>query len=136
MGTNYYKGGVHLGKRSAAGMYCYDCGITLCKGGRDKVHDSVSPWHDACPVCGKEPINETLNSGAVARELGFYKGKLETSGVHSCCSFSWAVEPAMLKVLPGSITSEYGDKFTVKEFKELTNECVIQYFHSIGQDFC
>ena len=24
---------VHIGKRSAAGPYCWDCGVTLCEGG-------------------------------------------------------------------------------------------------------
>ena len=41
MGTNYYLKGhrgddnpkYHIGKRSAAGLYCWDCHITLCKGG-------------------------------------------------------------------------------------------------------
>lgn len=46
MGTNFYLKGhrgdddpkYHIGKRSAAGLYCWDCRITLCKGGESAIH--------------------------------------------------------------------------------------------------
>lgn len=48
MGTNYYARGYrriadmdpqyHIGKRSAAGLYCWDCGKTLCKDGESGIH--------------------------------------------------------------------------------------------------
>lgn len=55
MGTNFYLAGwqkladsdddpaVHVGKRSAAGLYCWDCGVTLCKAGIQGVHSSGQP---------------------------------------------------------------------------------------------
>ena len=53
MGTNYYvktdDGEVHIGKRSAAGWYCWDCRQTLCKG---RVHYGDG-YFDRCPICGK-----------------------------------------------------------------------------------
>jgi len=49
MGTNYYLKidececcgryeKKHIGKRSAAGRYCFDCGVSLCVDGEDNVH--------------------------------------------------------------------------------------------------
>jgi predicted nucleic acid-binding Zn ribbon protein len=134
MGTNYYKGDVHLGKRSAAGFYCFECEITLCKDGRDKVHNN-SAWHEQCPVCGAKPEKEDFGSSSVGRELGFNKNKQKKTNVRSCASFRWAIEPAMIKTITGTIRNEYGDKFTEKQFKAVVNDCPIQYFDTIGQEF-
>lgn len=46
---------LHIGKRSAAGLYCYECGTTLNKYGTDFVHDSMyDDWYEVCPICGRE----------------------------------------------------------------------------------
>ena len=46
---------LHIGKRSAAGRYCYECGTTLNKYGTDHVHNCEwSEWYERCPICGKE----------------------------------------------------------------------------------
>jgi len=45
----------HIGKRSAAGLYCHECGTTLNKHGTDHVHNcKYSEWYEVCPICGKE----------------------------------------------------------------------------------
>ena len=45
----------HIGKRSAAGKYCYHCGVTLNKYGTDHVHNyEYSEWYERCPICGRE----------------------------------------------------------------------------------
>ena len=158
MGTNFYtkenltdsmSPKYHIGKRSAAGLYCWDCGTTLCKDGEGKVHycrkgDDLSgpetEWHRKCPKCGKSPTEEKLTEGAAGRELGFNKGKPEKkTGVASCSSFSWVISPEELdkryKYRPFKyIYNEYGDKFTLKEFKEILKECPIQYM-KIGEQF-
>src|SRR5437879_5718682 len=65
---------IHIGKRSAAGPYCWDCDQTLCKDGIDGIHQGKSGWYPACPRCGKEPLKEpSLARGAAAIELGFAK---------------------------------------------------------------
>lgn len=57
---------IHIGKRSGAGLYCKDCGVTLCTRGTSMVHNSFVKWHDTCPSCGK----------------------LVTEGI---CSFTWTM---------------------------------------------
>lgn len=49
---------LHIGKRSAAGLYCRDCGITLNKHGTGYVHncDYADWWYKRCPICGREGV--------------------------------------------------------------------------------
>ena len=169
MGTNFYIRGHrrsdehHIGKRSAAGAYCWDCGVTLCKTGKSGVHQGCRVkghqmfcncgWYDACPKCGKAPATEGLDKGAAGRELGFNKSTpQEKTGVASCSSFNWAMAsgdiPEKLKeagVCPCCnrehedkdkvIENEYGDLFTWGEFLKILEECPIQYTEMIGQEF-
>lgn len=156
MGTNFYSlnGRTHVGKRSSAGKYCWDCGITLCKSGEEYVHFSRKPitisrdnwagydpnaesveWYDACPICGKkyEPPSDWNN--AAGKELGFSTIKGKQTGVATCCSFTWAVKPDRIQGWKG-VRDEYGKKYTMEEFKEELDFCPIRFYHSIGRDFC
>ena len=62
MGTNFYVRKlykehssvddckIHIGKRCASGWWCWDCGVTLCKGGNSKIHsgglyDAKDGWY-------------------------------------------------------------------------------------------
>jgi len=139
MGTNFYIKGkrgndnsrYHIGKRSAAGWYCWDCGITLCKNGNEGVH-TKSEWYSKCPKCGKYPNEESLSDGAAGRELGFNKKPFQKKkGVASCCSFSWARELGRIQ----KIEDEYGREFTREEFLQMLEECPIQYWGSMGREF-
>jgi hypothetical protein len=124
MGTNYYLKGYqnedekdsrefHIGKRSAASLYCFDCGVTLCKRGEENVHmgsnrrvdttgmgvveglaaqleDDSKDWHDSCPECGQLPVEETWENSTAGLELGFNKNPVENrTGVRSCSSFTF-----------------------------------------------
>lgn len=140
MGTNFYLKGYtnsddpecHLGKRRPAGYYCWDCGITLCKGGEDRIHYD-DEWYDSCPECGNKPIEENLEESSTGRELGFNKSKPEVKkGVASCSSFTWARKLGKVR----KIEDEYGRKYTRKEFEQILKECPIQYNHLLGQLFC
>lgn len=59
----------HIGKRSASGNYCYECGTTFCIHGTSKIHYDENPyplfsdaykeaqkyyWYEKCPICGSE----------------------------------------------------------------------------------
>lgn len=146
MGTNFYLMGhsgddspkYHIGKRSAAGKYCWDCGITLCKDGNEKIHSGRSEWHEVCPKCGKPEIDESLGNSSAGIELGFNKNNLIHNGVRSVCSFSWAQDP--INILGNSyalIEDEYGHRYSNSQFRDmLVNMCPIQYYRSIGIEFC
>lgn len=139
MGTNFYRKGYrnnddpkfHIGKRSAAGLYCWDCGIILCKQGREKIHYGDTDWYKKCPKCGKEPKDEGW-SGAAGRELGFNKEPFKKkTGVSSCSSFTWA--RGLGRIM--KIEDEYCKEYSREEFMEMLKECPIQYWDSIGKEF-
>jgi len=152
MGTNFYwhvnprsldtKHGhsdsihIHIGKRSAAGHYCWDCGTTLHTGGDREVHYSHSDngWQDRCPSCGKS-AGENANI-AVNQELGFAKATdKHRHGVSSCSSFSWTLlrherdleELAQTHPTLQVLSDEYGKLFTAREFFEELKFCPIRY---------
>ena len=144
MGTNFYTlKGRHIGKRSAAGPYCWDCGRTLCLQGDKYVHytraENGSPieWVQNCPRCNKRyehPLD--FYDGAAGRELGFNKKPFERkTGIQSCSSFSWAMrEFAAFKLK--YVVDEYKRKFTIGQFKDMLTECPIQFHEYIGLEFC
>lgn len=159
MGTNFYiRGhrrdddpGYHIGKRSAAGMYCWDCGVTLCKDGNEAVHQGRSEWHKSCPKCGAKPHTEDFSNSTGGRELGFNKNTpAKKTGVASCSSFSWALKfdeikweehgfcPCCNQIFTRRdkvIEDEYERLYTLAEFESVLSECPIQYTDSIGQYF-
>lgn len=146
MGTNFYtkNGDKHLGKRSAAGLFCWDCGITLCKEGPEQVHKGHRPhedyWHKACPKCRKRPPDRfRLNSSLTPLRPG------EGVGVNSCCSWTWATDPTTLEELLWAalmetsfgkvIRNEYGEEFTYDEFLIVVRDCPIHFTDNIGLEF-
>jgi hypothetical protein len=156
MGTNYYFRGSpryaqHIGKRSAAGWFCWDCNISLCKHGNNGVHKGKfttekGDWYTACPKCGLKIPKEDITKSSAGRELGFNKSKPKhKTGVASCASFSWAITESEFKQtcsqlsfiqMPNLIIQdEYGEFFTEKSFQAVLSECPIQFFNSIGTEF-
>ena len=134
----------HIGKRSAAGPYCWDCNTTLCEKGEAGVHTD-SKWYDKCPVCGKTfvPVG-TLKEGAVAVELGFARSNDKRPvGVQTCASFTWAQSPYLFisfvrKHLDEKIVvDEYERSMTGYEFLNmLETNCPVRFTDQIGQWFC
>ncbi len=132
--TDEYKS--HIGKRSAAGYYCWDCKTTLKIGGEEKVHYD-GEWYDECPKCGASKNEETLQESSAGRELGFNKSNTsEHRGVCTVSSFNWAIDPDSLDdVLSEKTYNEYGDEFTKEEFKELINDCPMHFTDLVGREF-
>ena len=145
MGTNFYwtrvvkfrkddDPKVHIGKRSAAGAYCWDCGLTI-----------IRDWREGCPKCGQKPVKEGLSAGPAAVELGFAEPRQKRpTGVRGCSSFTWSQEPSgvMAKCLkfPNRflkvVVDEYGRKMTGRKFvRMLDANCPVQFIDSIGQWF-
>jgi len=147
MGTNFYIVGHtddegpdhHIGKRSAAGPYCWDCSISLIDG---KLHSSESKARQDCPRCGKERNTEGLEESSAGRELGFNKSTPQKkTGVASCSSFGWCMSPvafeeAVKNKKGKTVEDEYGRKFTTKQFRDILKECPINLYGSIGEWFC
>src|SRR5574341_759441 len=138
--------GEHIGKRSAAGLYCYDCGVTLCRGGESHIHYSRNgDWHEACPKCGAQQSAEAavLKRGPMAVELGFAQPEeARPSGVAGAASFSWAVEPSVVRQRCEAgldqklVIDEYGRTLTGAEFlRMLKANCPIEFTKMIGRNF-
>lgn len=135
----------HVGKRSAAGWYCYDCDVPLVFGGETTlVHTSLDVVVNACPKCGQGRPKQDGLPIAASIELGFSKprqGRV-TKGVSPCSSFSWAQEPAFAQKICEQraeeviIADEYGRELTGQQFAQmLFANCPIQFTWSIGTDF-
>ncbi len=150
MGTNFYwiKSNVktdetvskdnifdHIGKRSAAGGYCWDCGTTLLINyGTHGVHrgDKDARWSDVCPSCGKSTPRKENRYSAAMVELGFTQATHEKlTGVSSCSSFTWTLMKHYweLKKMRGLnvkvVCDEYGREFTADEFLDMVENCPI-----------
>lgn len=133
---------VHIGKRSAAGLYCWDCDRTLCTGGKARVHYG-DQFLSQCPKCGKRSTADSLKEGPVAVELGFAKpATARPTGVQGAASFSWAQDPGRVRDIcrqrPDEvlIVDEYGGDMTCAEFiGMLENNCPLEFTGSIGQYF-
>jgi hypothetical protein len=124
MGTNFYlierdavpcvdDPRVHVGKRSGAGLYCWDC-------------DEMLGERDDCPQC-----SATAAMGSDRRE-----------GVSKACSFTWGMSPRKVRKLclagwhRNIIVDEHGEKFTGAAFLELLDEiCPIQITSAVGTRF-
>lgn len=143
MGTNFYtrKSEInsddpefHIGKRSAAGLYCWDCRLTLCKGGENAIHEGRSEWLSACPKCGKKlRKDEGLEGSSAGRELGFNNGPYQPkTGVASCSSFSWAMPESEWRKRCRVVWDEYGRKFSKAEFEQMLQECPVRFTRNIG----
>ncbi len=136
---------IHIGKRCAAGLYCWDCRLSLCRVGEALVHhthpvdkyDEGPMWFKFCPKCGHYPDTESMSDSSVGRELGFNNNaREEKHGVKSCASFTWALHPfEFKKYTTGKIHDEYGRFFTFEEFEDVLKECPIQFYTMIGIDF-
>lgn len=132
----------HIGKRSAAGLYCWDCKTTLCEGGESAIHMSTHDFSEQCPKCGKGRGEGDTTPAYI--ELGFSKSRTEKpSGVKGCSSFSWAQDPEKVRQTcerrldDEIIEDEYGHKMTGRDFLlMLASNCPVELTHSIGMNFC
>jgi len=123
VGCNFYliDSEKHIGKRSAAGWYCWDCGQTLCVQGENGIHESKSNWDDECFSCGKTIPEESVENSSAGRELGFNKSKPRPKkGVASCSSFTWTINPTavllryLFRLDDVVIRDEYNHEYTFK----------------------
>ncbi len=89
-----------------------------------------------CPTCGKEYHAERTESSAAGVELGYSKTIAPHKGVHTVCSFTWAMKPSQLLDKNLVIEDEYGHNLSTSMFAQmLHNMCPIEFYYSIGQEF-
>lgn len=149
MGTNFYwrdadgAEGEHIGKRSAAGLYCYDCRLPLIDPpGEVLVHATAARQRETCPRCGKGQVEQPHNAAFV--ELGIAEPvQARLTGVQGASSWSWAQRPEDVTarcnrhLFEHVIVDEYGRTLTGQQFLwMLETNCPIRFTHSIGVDFC
>lgn len=147
MGTNFYWDGMgdeqHIGKRSAAGRWCWDCDVTLKVGGRKQVHLG-GDWLDECPLCARPFVpSDVAWSGPVGVELGFSEPQVaRPTGVGTCSSFTWAQHPEHVATRCEEhadeevIVDEYGRRLTGRAFLDmLRSNCPLQFTDMIGRWF-
>lgn len=135
----------HIGKRSAAGLYCWDCELTLCRGGNDAIHFNTHSWSDCCLECGKTYIDEKVGTpgNPAGLELGFAPPNIQRpTGVRGASSFTWAQDPLFVRetcrifATKPMIRDEYRRIFLCAEFIEMLRvQCPIEHVRSIGQYF-
>jgi predicted RNA-binding Zn-ribbon protein involved in translation (DUF1610 family) len=138
-------GSIHLGKRAAAGAYCWDCDVTLAIGGKSEIHMGRTGQLNACPNCGKPieraPIQSSANPAGI--ELGLARAKtVRPTGVGFCSSFTWAQDPESIGVFlqkyPDDevVVDEYDRRMAAAEFLEMIEvNCPVQFTDSIGHQF-
>lgn len=137
MGCNFFTlTGKHIGKRSAAGLYCWDCGISFNPNLVNRVQCNNSKPLKECPKCGKPAKKEDLFCSSAGRELGFNKQEPSSkTGVASCSAFTWAVNPDKIKKTI-FVKDEYGSVYSGTFFRNnILAECPIQFFDRIGIKF-
>ena len=138
---------LHIGKRSAAGLYCWDCRLTLCLLGEQEIHGRTCDvnWAKSCPKCGQAPAEAKLSDQGhpAGLELGFAKAATEQpAGVRGCSSFRWAMDPAIVREMcdrhPDAevVRDEYDRLLTGRAFWQMLEcQCPIRYSDSIGGRF-
>lgn len=161
MGTNFYIKGYstsrqdvteisikkwHIGKRSGAGQFCFDCGVSLALGGNRFVHYDVQDYirqrfpsltgkyeleaYHKCPLCEKPAT-------------GGDEGK---TGVHYACSFTFAmglaeakrrIEEECLKLTDPCVQDEYYREYTWQEFMDILDNIPhsLWFTDSLGTEF-
>lgn len=127
----------HIGKRSSAGLYCWDCDVKLLS------RPQLRPVF-ACPQCGKERTTERFDEDSGGRELGLAKGPVvRPTGVRSAAIFIWAQTAMSVRRRCEArqdeepiIENEYGERLTGTEFLTmLQNECPLNDESAVGEWF-
>ncbi|TSC62754.1 MAG: hypothetical protein G01um101448_456 [Parcubacteria group bacterium Gr01-1014_48] len=150
LGTNFYlrdkeqeyEREEHLGKRSAAGHYCYDCEISLVTGlsggwNVTSPHISAGRTFEACPLCGSKPSGNFYIPELVS-PTEEQTAREETFSVRYSCSFGFAQAPDVIDAYSEDteVVDEYGRVYTMREFRgEVLGKAIFFFTHHVGQVF-
>lgn len=137
----------HLGKRSGAGLYCWDCKVTLCSGGEELIHKGSAQFLSACPKCHKTesdsfPDRFSRIVGVVEEVRAEENDYKKPTGVAGACSFTWAQDAdRAIQIMMDQpdevlVEDEYGRTYTGDEFMRLLDaNCPIHFRELVGQRF-
>jgi hypothetical protein len=127
-----------IGKRSAAGPYCWRCKRTLHRGGEESVHKGrgADLFYTACPSCGDEmpKLGVREPGNGIGVELGFAPPRQSrlSIGVRPVSSFTFHLPKALVedRVARGeSVIDEYGRTQSGPQFLEMVDfNCPILFF--------
>ncbi len=150
MGTNFYlryesqeyERGIHLGKRSAAGMYCYGCNISLVTGmpgglNVQNPHMGEGKNYRACPICGARQSGNFYNP-ELFTPTAEQTDREEKYVVRYSCSFGFAIPPEELSAYTQDVlvVDEYGTVFSMHEFRrDVIEKAAFLFTHHVGQCF-
>lgn len=105
---------LHIGKRSAAGPYCFKCGTTFNRWGTQYVHRGgikEIDWYTKCPICGSEGENTCSFTYTFLLQLTVIIQKMASGD-----------KDAPL------IEDEYGETYTLERFyNEVAGKCPIMF---------
>jgi len=130
MGMNLYTlNGIHIGKRYAAGVWCWDCKREA------RLDESDKMW--TCPKCGKKLLDKDVKFNPAYRELGFDRSKpRKHRGIDGASGFYWQTGYSGLgdnlhevkKKLKRRkfVETEYGEKWSIKKFWEMFKDVIKQ----------
>ncbi|MBI4276661.1 hypothetical protein HY629_02355 [Candidatus Uhrbacteria bacterium] len=134
----------HLGKRSASGLYCYDCDISLATGAPGGMnpaknpHMNTGPGYKECPGCGKQRTNTALFNPELWKPTPEEIVAEHASPVRYSHSFSYAKPPEEIAAFPDDtiVIDEYGRTSTMAEFRrEVIEKATFLFTHSVGVVF-
>lgn len=134
----------HIGKRSAAGIWCWDCKVPMYD---ESVQVplagiTIPKQLDACPNCGKKYVEKKSKFNPAMRELGFDKSKPKKRvGINGASSFTWCIDEyyglgKTVKEIKEKLSkikyviTEYDEKWTIKEFNAMFLEVIEQRYIS------
>ena len=141
MGMNFYvfdktspsKRGAHIGKRSAAGVWCWDC--------KEEAAESKGVFF--CFFCGaKRSIKDKTMFSPAFRELGFDRTTPRArEGIDGAGAFTWQLGSegdnlgaTTVKEMEEKVSeikdfiNEYDEHYAADQFKAVLSECLIRRF--------
>lgn len=136
MSTNIYTlDGKHIGKRYAAGNWCWDCRVCL------NVDDPSAPFGqrvlDKCPSCGQKRPKHSLYNPAM-RELGFDKSGSHTHrGIDGASGFIWRTHDGLGNTIADVkralsrrrfVVTEYEERWPIKQFWNMFNDIIPEQY--------
>lgn len=141
MGMNLYTlKGVHIGKRSAVGIWCWDCKVDLNPKvdifGEIRKGNEI-PMERVCPSCGKKAIAGKTKYNPACRELGFNKDDPKSHrGIDGASGFCWQIGECglggsvdqikkKLKKLK-FVDTEYGERWPIKKFWDMFLDVIVE----------